>query len=77
MFCSMCLNGNDKNETALRGLNSWVLNFIYFNRVQFCEKNFVVTLREIELPRETLQNAQIFEVHKLDLFPMVGTIGES
>ena len=31
MFRSICLDGNDKNETALRGLNSWVLNFIESN----------------------------------------------
>ena len=53
MFCSMWLDGSDKNETALRGLNSWILNFMYFNRVQSCEKKFVVSIREIELPRET------------------------
>ena len=76
MFCSTCLDGSDKNETAVRGLNSWVLNFIYFNRVQFCEKKFVVTIREIELSRETLQNVQIFKVHKLDLFLMVGRSGK-
>ena len=35
-----------------------------------------MTIREIELPRETLHNVQIFEVHKLDLFLMVGPIGE-
>ena len=36
-----------------------------------------MTVRETELPRETLQKIQIFEVHKLDLFPMAGTIGKS
>ena len=40
MFCIMCLDGNDKNETALRGLNSSVFNSIYFNRVQYCENFF-------------------------------------
>ena len=37
----MCLDGNDKNETALRGLNSCVVNFMYFNRVQSCEKKLL------------------------------------
>ena len=37
----MCLDGNDKNETAFRGLNSWVVNFMYFNRVQSCEKKLL------------------------------------
>ena len=73
MFCSVCLHGNDKNETALRGLNLWVLNFIESNLV----KKFVAFICEIELPRETSQNIQIFEVNKLDLIPMVGAIGES
>ena len=50
---------------------------IQFHRVQSCEKKFVMTICEIELPRETLQNIQIFEVHKLDLFPMVGAVGKS
>ena len=35
----MYLDGNDKNKTVLRGLNSWVLNFMYFNRIPSCEKN--------------------------------------
>ena len=34
-------------------------------------------MRKIELTRKTLQNVQIFEVHKLHFFPMVGAIGES
>ena len=34
-------------------------------------------MRKIELTRKTLQNVPIFEVHKLDFFPMVGAIGES
>ena len=36
-----------------------------------------MAIRGIELPRETLQNVQICEVHKLDLLPMLGAIGES
>ena len=37
-------------------------------------------MRKIGLTRKTLHNVQIFqifEVHKLDFFPMVGAIGES
>ena len=34
MFCGIRLNSNDKNETALRGLNSWVFNFIESNLVK-------------------------------------------
>ena len=34
MFCGICLNGNGKNETALRGLNLWVFNFIESNLVK-------------------------------------------
>ena len=34
MFCSICLDGNDKNETTVRELNSWVLNFIESNLVK-------------------------------------------
>ena len=30
MFCSMCLDGNDKNETALRGLNFVGIKFHVF-----------------------------------------------
>ena len=28
MFCSMCLDGNDKNETPLRGLNFVGIKFV-------------------------------------------------
>ena len=28
MFCSMCLDGNDKNETAVRGLNFVGIKFV-------------------------------------------------
>ena len=35
----MYLDGNDKNKTVLRGLNSWVLNFMYFSRIPSCGKN--------------------------------------
>ena len=34
-------------------------------------------MRKIGLTRKTLQNVQIFEVHKMDFIPMVGAIGES
>ena len=31
MFCTICLDGNDKNEIALGGLNLWVFNFVEFS----------------------------------------------
>ena len=79
MFCSMCLDGNDKIKNALRGLNLWVLNFIYFNRVQSCEKNLLWLSAELNC-REKL--CKMFRFSKFinwirKLFPMLGAIGES
>ena len=70
MFCSICVDGNDKNETALRGLNLWVFNFIESNLVKKICCDF---LRNWTAERNFTKH----KVHKLDLFPMVGAIGKS